>query len=799
MKKILMTLMMLAVCSPAWGATYYVSPSGSNASPYDTWAKAATNIATALNAATASGDIIEIDGGTSGITYAVIDTSYDGVTFRGSSEPGHNGQVTIDGVTSNALLLDKTTTFERLKFKTTTAYTINAVATGIFNDCIIGDALSPKNLYTPTANTFSLTFNRCSIYKKPDGNLLVSLSQATVTTKFNNCFFYDIQDTASITAGNAQFNNCMFIGNRKHSLITTSGTGAPVVAINNSVFTGNYLDNETSYLIHHGAKGGGGITVTKSYFNPSMFTYKSPISSTVTDGGGNIGLTKATALGMQFVAPRMPAYFVFMNENAEQYLYFDAMAKNLEARGGRGTWTVATANMTPTAWEYASNFIARGHEVSSRTRQNVDLSDLKAFRLSRAGYTITIASGRITSNPAGIDLALSDYPTVTALVAAISSISASFNCIVEPSNGLHTQYGNPSPTTLADVTNLDISTTTTLSHDQTRFFEYQILGSKQDIDNKLGAGACKTLTVYNNLIGTDGKLYAKSVGYTSIRGARSWPYYPSVMNSESNDLQITSIPSEMSRMVISKCAGVTDAAFADRTPASMPAGWQRGFDVMLDVMQAHGGIMAMGNYMQGMPISGNTEASQEQLAAVMDHLIMRGAKLTTMATAAQWILGNATSAYDSTKAAVALDSNVAMYYKVAPKNGDYHLFPNSPAIGAGVAITGIHDQATPATDADGKIVHFLPPSIGAYDGQGTTKTITSDFAPTGYTVRGTDAEPATLVINAHDLSIDLSGLTADEAIVAKSGSKRVKGFVAKGSKQYLKGSGGGSGSVSLWP
>lgn len=39
-------------------ATYFVSASGSNTAPYDTWAKAATSLQTALTAATANGDVV---------------------------------------------------------------------------------------------------------------------------------------------------------------------------------------------------------------------------------------------------------------------------------------------------------------------------------------------------------------------------------------------------------------------------------------------------------------------------------------------------------------------------------------------------------------------------------------------------------------------------------------------------------------------------------------------------------------------------------------------------------------------
>lgn len=87
------------------GTTYYVSPSGSNTAPYDTWLKAATvinTIFTSYNLGT--GDIIEIDGGVSGITYsgtgdAVIapGTNDEGVEIKGSTADNHNGPVTADG------------------------------------------------------------------------------------------------------------------------------------------------------------------------------------------------------------------------------------------------------------------------------------------------------------------------------------------------------------------------------------------------------------------------------------------------------------------------------------------------------------------------------------------------------------------------------------------------------------------------------------------------------------------------------------------------------------------------------
>lgn len=59
-------------------ATYFVASGGSNTSPYDTWAKAATSLATALAAATTAGDIIVIqkDAVPSGDAEVAADTTY---------------------------------------------------------------------------------------------------------------------------------------------------------------------------------------------------------------------------------------------------------------------------------------------------------------------------------------------------------------------------------------------------------------------------------------------------------------------------------------------------------------------------------------------------------------------------------------------------------------------------------------------------------------------------------------------------------------------------------------------------
>ena len=73
-------------------ATYFVASGGSNTAPYDTWAKAATSLATALGAATTSGDVVVIQYNAVPTTDAEVsaDTTYNiyGIAIVSASNDG---------------------------------------------------------------------------------------------------------------------------------------------------------------------------------------------------------------------------------------------------------------------------------------------------------------------------------------------------------------------------------------------------------------------------------------------------------------------------------------------------------------------------------------------------------------------------------------------------------------------------------------------------------------------------------------------------------------------------------------
>lgn len=74
-------------------ADYFVASGGSNTSPYDTWAKAATSLATAIAAATVDGDrvIIQYDGVPSTDSAAAADTTYTAAAAISIISASNNG------------------------------------------------------------------------------------------------------------------------------------------------------------------------------------------------------------------------------------------------------------------------------------------------------------------------------------------------------------------------------------------------------------------------------------------------------------------------------------------------------------------------------------------------------------------------------------------------------------------------------------------------------------------------------------------------------------------------------------
>jgi len=151
-------------------------------------------------------------------------------------------------------------------------------------------------------------------------------------------------------------------------------------------------------------------------------------------------------------------------------------------------------------------------------RNEINLGEVNAMTITRANdLTIDVATDSLTmTGSPTIDLTLSDYVDVQALVAAINAIDAGI-AIVYDATGTSLE-GCEHPTTLADITAEDCTAGYNAEKDWDRVIEYHIVGLKTDF---IAHGlAPPTSHVYNWGFSIDeNELRLSNLGW--LKGARS--------------------------------------------------------------------------------------------------------------------------------------------------------------------------------------------------------------------------------------------------------------------------------------
>ena len=170
--------------------TIYVDADATGAGDGSSWADAYTTIM-AAHAAASAGDVISVSGGASGHTYVETLNITKGVTIQGSTESGHDGEVTIGSgiylhnttgtITINNLKAEHSVEITPLYFYASSNsvfnnFTINNIVTGnsysrvydctaVFNYCDIGRSVrtnSGASTFLIGFDAFDFTFNYCT-------------------------------------------------------------------------------------------------------------------------------------------------------------------------------------------------------------------------------------------------------------------------------------------------------------------------------------------------------------------------------------------------------------------------------------------------------------------------------------------------------------------------------------------------------------------------------------------------------------------------------------------------------------
>ena len=350
MKKLflLIAILMLAAAGQAWGAsvTCYVSSAGSNTSPYDTPAKAANLVQTAMTYAITQaptgtgpgqGHIIYILEGTYTTQFEMasandVGSSYIGVSNLTTLAPSVMGSQPVL-TKPNAWLIEigkDNVTFSNLAF--TTGPTSNA--TLYIKAGALGFVGNNLRIYDSTYAALKIasggggTFNRCSFEGSGGANL--ALIQGTTTSTFNYCKFLNSATKYAGTAGNISttgtaviFNNCIVGGQNTYGINVSNGA----TTINNSVIYGGWVGNAASPIIRIA----GTATINNSLLIEA-FISRSSIDGTWTSSGNlitaNPGFTRRQRSG--FIVPAV--------DDAGGTTYAKMLAGVLSARGLKGTF-----------------------------------------------------------------------------------------------------------------------------------------------------------------------------------------------------------------------------------------------------------------------------------------------------------------------------------------------------------------------------------------------------------------------------------------------------------------------------
>lgn len=517
---LILLLLLLSLPAHAWGATYYVSSAGSNTSPYDTWAKAATTIQAAIEVATTAGSVIEIEQGTYNENIASRAVS---VTIKASTEAGRGGVVTIApaSATHVVVLQHNNLTVNGITVQGSTGSNYNVRIAGSATGIVMNDCIIQSGTRALTTVSASATLNRCSVINHTDATVGIIVNGAPGLT-LNYCKVINNAGYFRYTAGGGgACNNCLIMGTPSSVALFNDSTGT--VVLNNTVVIANAYGSATLHVIRNTSSGS--ITANNCLLLPNPLAPDTYGFNGLTDGGGNIYASP------KFRTTRYPAIAVLGTDdytNIGEWLQIAALS---ETRGVRATLALDTRSVSSANWSTLASYVARGHAVVSHTRDHGNLTKLNGLTIRYTGngisatLAINVSTHSITTAITGqsdgssnlsVDISNASFDELDEIAAYINA-QTGYTCTVTDA-----ENNNVNPVCFADVATQDIKTANYAALlDQTRYFTHQIDGSKSDIESGIPGYSCETMVYPYNEYSADIISAVQTAGYLGARGGWS--------------------------------------------------------------------------------------------------------------------------------------------------------------------------------------------------------------------------------------------------------------------------------------
>ena len=761
MKKTGFFFLILLISATCEAATVYVKDTGSgvyyqsgasSCDDVDTGDTAGT-LQTAATAAGASGTLNICPGTYSGTDVVSpvgsLSLSSASITVKGST--GNRGDVIINGSGlgnhtvdisgAGATLKDLTIRYsDSTKYCLAVSQSITVEDVDMFN-CARGIYLNGSG---------GGTFNRIRLRESTDTSYAVAAAATNPSTWNYSSFEHNAGPIAVLAATTMTFNNVNFTGFKDLAFINS--THLATMTFNNCIFAANNDEGLNTTVVKTGSSSGAGTwTFNNSILGNTISTdsFLTNPSSTATVTYSNCETTSLDPKWKQNKAQGRLTLMIDDTENLADWYDLADLAN--------GTYNVPVSiaiykyGSGSVNWSTLASYISAGNEVVlhgwSGTRVWTSAGDdaagtVNAFTAQKGSATITVSVTRPSATDSStwtgtlqitgqgaIDLTSASYDSIDEIVSYLGGQGVTLG---NATGQITYNYSSHTTKSLALKTGTyNINTTQTLVYDQTSLFVVEMKDAKAWLESNISpyipGWTAKSFVYSGGYHGTNAETFA--INTAGLLQARA------ILRNGTTKNRVTDLVSDSARL-----GGLQGTAILGTTDGNI----QRRLGEILNSIAEFGLVQVVWEH----AYSG---FSRNNWISVLNTIrsSTRGVVVDTLGDSMDWARG------------VSLSTN----------NSNYQLMDSSPGISTGTFVTGLHDQATPVNDANEEVVHFTP-NMGAYDGR-TRATLTANTTYTGYSLRGTDAQPATLLVNAKDITVTLSGLTYDEAVNIKLNKEAV--------------------------
>ncbi len=362
------------------------------------------------------------------------------------------------------------------------------------------------------------TFNRLFISNQTAGPMQITTATAAPTT-VNYSRFEDNGGQIQVdTSGYATFNNSIFRGFPARAILFRSTIGGNC-AINNSIFIANDTGGTAVHVVHK-------ETVASTVTISNSIMLNSSLGPTVgyyqtVDGGGNLTTSP------KFISSKYLGIIVMGIDDQANIAHWATLADIAHGYGQHMYFALSFPQLvTAGEWTTLASKVADGHEIVSHGRSHSDLTQTKAFTVTKAGGNIQVdrTNNHIIATPGGT---MSNFKTATigspgaAIAGSIIKQLEDWGYTV---SSLNVQYR-----AMGEI--LDDSNNTTdagyqmpLLRDITLaggYFKSEILDSKTYIEANIPGYTVKSFAYPGGLSDTDSQTAVKNAGLLGARATGS--------------------------------------------------------------------------------------------------------------------------------------------------------------------------------------------------------------------------------------------------------------------------------------